>query len=129
MKGLTGKASGKPNLPTQGLKASEKVFGKTDRKAQENQQLNSEIEKIEQESKTIQKKLEAANNRVENLDKELKGSKLGDVSKTKILLDKSANADKLIGALKQELNRLKKIKSEVQVTEKVPQKENPYVNY
>lgn len=107
-----GKVSGVSGLPTPGIKASEKVFGKTDRKAKEIEKLNADIQKVDEDTKTIKQKLTATNSRLENLDKELKELKIGDVSKAKILLEKSANADKLIEALKQEVARLKKLKAE-----------------
>lgn len=98
------------NLPVSGLKASEKVFGKTDRKAKEIERLNNEIKKLDEESKNIKQKMNNVNAKLMNLEKDLKESKLGDTSKLKLLLEKSENSDKLITALKQEITRLKKAK-------------------
>ena len=65
---------------------------------------------------------------LESLEKELKELKIEDASKARILLEKSANADRLIEALKQEIARLKKIKVERAQEPDSPPKDKIYVN-
>ncbi len=93
-----------------GTKASEKVFGKTNRKAMEIEQLTAELKKVEEETKTLKQKYAAACARLTNLDREVKEMKVGDVQRMKLLLEKSENDDRLIGALKDEIQRLRKMK-------------------
>ena len=98
------------NFPTSGLKASDKVFGKTDRKAKEIEKLTGDIKKTDDEIKSVKQKMTAVTTKLSSLEKDLKEAKLGDAYKAKLLIEKSENADKLISALKQEVVKLKKTK-------------------